>query len=341
MDGGRSRRARGVYAALVLVVLAVAAALSGSSRAGSNFGPTVDITVSPHVLTAGNSAYMVVKFTNPGPSTVNHVSATVQQKLANGSFGPLPLAADSFFNLPSGCQAQAAVPTGSTVTCDIGQVAPGLVRRVLQFTPPAATPSFFAGVQASFDEAKGTQLTDTVPGADEVAFRIAGSGEAGKCTATGNTLTAEDGIQRTFLGYSTETLGWNPCTPANAGVDGKSKPIGAPKAFGEISFTEFLSSGPADLATVKVYFLTTPQGITKKNIALYELANYPIDLSVTADGSGNITIPKCVLRDGILQIPSGSVFHSCLVGADNLPGGGIVAELRALGGSDPGFGGTG
>jgi hypothetical protein len=44
---------------------------------------------------------------------------------------------------------------------------------------------------------------------------------------------------------------------------------------------------------------------------------------------------------GVLQIPTNSPFHSCLVGVDNW-GGGLVATLLAKGGlSDPGWGGIG
>jgi hypothetical protein len=43
---------------------------------------------------------------------------------------------------------------------------------------------------------------------------------------------------------------------------------------------------------------------------------------------------------GVLQIPTNSPFHSCLVGVDNW--GGLVATLLAKGGlSDPGWGGIG
>src|SRR5438552_13435132 len=74
--------------------------------------------------------------------------------------------------------------------------------------------------------------------------------------------------------------------------------------FGEISFVDFLDG--AGLATVNVYFLSPPKGITKKNLALYELPSYPL-LTAT---DGGAAVPKCVSVNGTLQIPPNSHFLS-------------------------------
>lgn len=324
-----SSRLRFFGALLLAVALVVAATLTATSRAGS-VRASVGVQITPHVLTAGQRGLITIKFLNSGPSTVNHVLATV-----NAGTGNLPLPASAFAGLPTGCS---VTPGTSTVlTCDIGQVSPGLVRRVISFTAPAAVAPFSVHVSASFDEGKNTGLTDTVMGDDPFPFSIASGTDTtkkGQCTALGSTLPATDTDQQTVLTYQALPSTLLPCTPVSAGV----APGGPNNVahFGKVSFVDFLDGG--GLATVKIFFLSPPKGVTKKNLALYELPKYPIDLTAT---DGGAAVPPCVTVNGSLQIPSGSDFVSCIVSVDTLPGGGLVATLLARGGNDSGWGGAG
>jgi hypothetical protein len=331
MKSVASARLRFLGAILLAVTLIVAAALTATSRAGS-VRTSVDVQISPHVLTSGEHGLITIKFLNNGPSTVNHVLAKV-----NAATGPLPLPAGAFagFTLPTGCSV--AGDTSTVLTCDIGQVSPGTVRRVISFTAPAAVEPFSVHVSASFDEGKNSGLVDTVTGDDSFPFSIASSTDTtkkGKCTALGSTLTASDTDQQTQLTYQALPSTLLPCTPVSAGVT----PGGPTNVahFGKVSFVDFLDG--AGLGTVKIYFLSTPKGVTKKNLALYELPRFPIDLTAT---NGGAPVPACVTVNGILQIPSGSPFISCIVSVDTLSGGGLLATLLARGGDDGGWGGIG
>jgi hypothetical protein len=328
-----SSRLRSVGAILLVVTLVVAAALTATSRAGS-VRTSVDVQISPHVLTAGERGLITIKFLNTGPSTVNHVVATV-----NATSGPLPLPAGAFsgFTLPDGCSV--AGDTSTVLTCDFGQVPPGLARRIISFTAPATvTPTpFFVQVSASFDEGKNSGLTDTVTGSDPFPFSIgSGTDTKGQCTVLGDTLTAGDTVQQTSLTYQALPPAFLPCTPVSAGVNAVLKPNNVAHPFGEISFVDFLDG--AGLATVNVYFPSPPKNVTKKNLALYELASFPIDLTAT---NGGAPVPNCVTVAGSLQIPSDSGFASCVVLVDTLPGGGLFARLLSKGGPDNGWGGVG
>ena len=182
-------------------------------------------------------------------------------------------------------------------------------------------------------------MTDTVTGDDPFPFSIAsGTDTKGQCSLLGSTLTAGDIVQQTALTYLPLPSAFLPCTPVSAGVDTVRKPNNVAHPFPEVSFVDFLDG--AGLATVKIYFLSPPKGVTKKNLALYELARFPIDLTAT---DGGAAVPPCVTAtDGSLQIPVTSPpFISCIVSVDTLPGGGLIATLRARGGDDGGWGGIG
>ncbi len=331
-----SSRLRLFGALLLAVTLVVAAALTATSRAGS-VRTSVVITFSPHVLTVGQQVgqqgFLSIKFVNAGPSTVNHVF----ERVTDTSGNPLPLPKSAFdgFTLPTGC-----LVTGtntSLITCDLGQVAQGTVRKVISFSASAPT-AFTARVSASFDEGKQSGLTDTVVD-DDFPFSIVSSTDQtrrGQCGPNGSTLMALDSLQQTSITYPTlPPSALVPCTPASAGVDSINQPLNVTHPFGEISFVDFLDG--AGLATVKVYFFSPPKGITKKNLALYELPSYPL-LTAT---DGGAAVPPCVTVNGILQIPPGSDFVSCVVSVDTLSGGGLVATLLARGVNDNGYGGAG
>ncbi len=327
-----SSRVRRFSAILLAVTLVVVAMLTATSRAGS-VRASVDVQISPHVLTAGERGLITIKFFNAGPSTVNHVIAKV-----NAATGPLPLPAGAFsgFTLPTGCSV--AGDTSTVLTCDIGQVPPGPSRRVISFTAPATVAPFFVHVSASFDEGKNSGLTDTVTGDDPFPFSIgSGTDTKGQCTVLGSTLSAGDTVQQTALTYLPLPSAFLPCTPVSAGVDTVRKPNNVAHPFPEVSFVDFLDG--AGLATVKISFLSPPKGVTKKNLALYEPARFPIDLTAT---DGGAAVPPCVTAaDGSPQIPPKSGFISCIVSVDTLSGGGLIATLVARGGDDGGWGGAG
>ncbi len=334
-----SSRLRLFGALLLAVTLVVAAALTATSRAGS-VNTRVAVQITPHVLTAGQRGLITIKFNNLGPSTVNHVFATVKALFPSASgpptAGDLPIPATAFTDVPTGCNVT------TVLTCDIGQVPPGTVRRVFSFIAPAAVPTFFVHVSATFDEGKGTGLVDTVTGDDLFPFSIASSTDTtkkGQCTALGSTLTAGDTVQQTALTYLPLPPTLLPCTPVSAGVvPSVMNPTGVPHPFAKISFVDFLDG--AGLATVKIFILSPPKGVTKKNLALYELAQFPIDQLTATDGGA--PVPQCVTAtDGSPQIPSPSDFVSCVVSVDTLSGGGLVATLLARGGNDSGWGGAG
>src|SRR2546430_14933953 len=98
-----SSRLRFIGALLLAVTLVVAAAVTATSRAGSNFNPTAKVTLSPHVLTVGKLGFLSIKFINPGPSTVNHALATVTDKNNTGVGLPLPASAFPLSSIPSDC----------------------------------------------------------------------------------------------------------------------------------------------------------------------------------------------------------------------------------------------
>ena len=159
------------------------------------------------------------------------------------------------------------------MSCDIGQVPPGTRRRIISFKAPSTlTTPFFVHVSASFDEGKNSGLVDTVTGDDPFPFSIgSGTDTKGQCTAAapGSTLMAGDTVQQTALTYQPLPPTLLPCTPVSAGVDAVKKPIGVAHPYGEISFVDFLDG--AGLATVNVNFLSPPKGVTKKNLAVYDL----------------------------------------------------------------------
>jgi hypothetical protein len=345
-----SSRAR-MGAILLGVAVLVAAALTATTNAGS-VRTDAKVTVLPHLVSSGQKAFLRIQFINKGPSTVNHAFARVTAEFRiGGAFagtGPLPLPASAFGSVPAGCNVNPVPSSSVTLTCDIGQVQPGTAVRTFEFTAPAALSAgvpagatVHAHVDVSFDESKGSQLTDTSSKTDDFYFSIASSDgkQKGVCTGAGGTLEAADSAttQRTSLEYGALPLSIAPCTPASAGVaSGQPNNV---TSFSQVSFVEFLDG--AGLGRVKVYLPTIPQGITKKNLALYELARFPIDLTATTAG-GSAAIPTCVLMGGVLQIPANSPFHSCLVGVDPWLAGGLVATVLAKGGNtDPGWGGIG
>jgi len=84
----------------------------------------------------------------------------------------------------------------------------------------------------------------------------------------------------------------------SAGVrawDTVTKPNNVAHPFPEISFVDFLDGG--GLATVQISILSPPKGVTKKNLTLYELAKFPIDLTATREREtmtgGEQSCPSC------------------------------------------------
>jgi hypothetical protein len=316
------------------------AVVSGGQAGSTRTATTVKI--SPHVLTAGQQGFITVTFTNSGPSAVNHVVATINQAILDEDgevidTDPLPLSVGDFAAAPADCS---VVPAGSvTLTCDFGQVKPGVRRRVFSFTAPATVTPFNVHVTTTFDESKGSQLTDTVTDFDPYPFSSVSSTNSavkGECTTAANELAASDDVQGTSADPPALNTALFPCTPLSVGVNSVKQPNNVPTAFGEISFVDFLGDG--GLATVKVFFFELPDGVNKNDVqGLYELAKFPIDLTATNNGA---LVPQCVKIGGQFQIPNNSDFVSCVLGAPgNLPGGGLVFTLLAQGGEDSGWGG--
>ena len=311
----------GVVALAATLVVAGTVVSLGGAGSTRTFAA---IHVLPHVLTlksapAVTQGFIAAEFTNGGPSKVNHVLETITAK---GGSDPLPLPPNAFA-LPAGCAPNAS-GTGTIITCDLGQVSPGTVQRLISFTVPAGTPtplSFAAHISVSFDEAKGSQLTDTVT-ADDFPASIVSTKDGtqkGQCLAgTGGTLTASDKAQQISLDYPGLPTFVVPCTPGAAGAKHDN-------ALGDIAFVDFLDGN--GLATVTISI--SPSVVTKKTLQLIEYANYP-DPTPTVGTDGSQFVPSCV--NG--QIPL-TGFHSCVVTVDNLQ-----ATLLAQGGTDSGWGHT-
>jgi hypothetical protein len=332
-----------VTASLTLFIGLLAASLG---QAGS-VSTSAAVKIAPHVLTAGEDGFITVTFVNSGPSTVNHAFATVGQAFLDEEgevtgTGPLPLPASAFtsFDLPDDCSVVPVSASSSFVTCDFGQVKPGTVRRVISFTAPATVTPFNVHVSVTFDESKGSQLTDTVTSFDPYPFSTAvttNPAVKGECTLTASELSASNGAQGTTADPPALNTTLFPCTPLTVGVDSVKQPNNMPAAsiFGDVSFVDFL--GDAGLATVVVSFFDgIPAGVNKNNAELYELAKFPIDLTAT---NGGAPVPDCVKIGGQLQIPPSSDFISCVLRVDNIPGGGLAFTLLAEGGDDGGWGG--
>jgi hypothetical protein len=327
----RLGRRRALGALLLVIGLGVAAMLTATTQAASN-RITTKLVFSPHVLTVGEDGFLTISVINAGPSKINHAFAKVTQ--SNGSALPSSVTP---FDLPDGCSV-----TATEIGCDFGQVAPGTVSRLIRFHT-SATVSFIPRVSVSFDEGKGTQLTDTVVD-DDFPFFIVGASDqtqAGRCDVIPEALTAADATQATTITAPALSTAF-PCTPASAGLDATHQPLNVSKHFGEIAFVDFLDAGA--LAPVTLLFRVVPAGITKNNFALYELANFSPagdqNIYLTAT-NGGAAVPLC---NADLQIPAKSVAQgcvSCVVRFFNLQSGGVGADLRTRGGSDPGWGGIG
>jgi hypothetical protein len=320
---GHVRRRRLVAAIAFAAVLAVAASVVGLSRAGS-VRTGVTIQVLPHVLTLNTSGttqgLLASDFTNAGPSTVNHVFETITTNAPSGTV---------FTPTSSDCTA-----SGSTITCNIGQVAPGTVTRLISFTIPANTAPFTFNVSISttFDEGKGSGLTDTVTGSDSGTFVSTTDGtRKGQCLpGQGGSLTGSNGNQQTFLTYPGLPTAFVPCTPGAAGVNAGLNNVKG--EFGDTSFVEFLNGN--GLATVQITLFDPPPGVKKSNLFFVEYANYP-NPTPTNNGA---PVPNCQTVNGVLTIPPNSGFVSCVVSITNNPGGGLLATLLAQGGNDSGWG---
>jgi hypothetical protein len=291
----------------------------------------VTIQVLPHVLSYGSNGtqgLLAVDFTNAGPSTVNHVFETITTNVPTGTVFT-PSSAD--------CSS-----SGSTVTCNIGQVAPGTTQRFITFSIPAgaiATTSLpfklNAAVSTTFDEGKTTGLTDTVTDTDVGTVAAATDGtRKGQCAAAqGDTLTAANLNQQTTLTYNGLPTSLVPCTPGDAGVDPGHPDVKGVFQFGDTSFVEFLDG--AGLGRTQIILFNPPNTVKKTNLYFVEYANYP-DLTPTANGKA---VPKCATdASGNPTFPANSAFRSCVISIANISGGGLVGTLLVQGGTDPGWG---
>jgi hypothetical protein len=212
------------------------------------------------------------------------------------------------------------------------------VTRLISFSIPAGSVSlpftFNVSVSTTFDEGKGTGLTDTVTGNDTGTFvPTSDTTRKGQClSGQGGNLNATNGNQQTFLSYPGLAVTFSPCTPGESGVK-TGNPNNVAGEFGDTSFVEFLNGG--GLATVQITIFNPPSKINKNNLGFVEYANYPNDLTPT---NGGAPVPSCVTINGSLAIPPNSGYISCVVSVANRAGGGLIATLLVQGGGDGGWG---
>jgi hypothetical protein len=323
----------------IVGTIAVAAVL-GTAGIGKAASPNICLTAStstptnascvaqltaPHVLTAGQDAVSVTRFTNQsglGGATATHVvlsatfSAPVTVKgvtlFVNGS--PVSTAGCSPASL-------ATPPTSvATVSCPVGTIAgASSAKLVVRFS--ASTGMTVAG-SASYGEG-GNDTSPPRPNGTKNdmqtsrdSFTIAGGTSAqGKCfdtsadTVTGSTTTQ---VTTASIGAVDPSLDL-PCTPGGAGVDA----VGTrPTGFVPIWFTDFLTINSGGFATVTLDALFN----VPKSFVLRELTG--LDASAAASWTA---VPAC---NGSGLPPSGD---SCIFSTSNLPKGGVRWILHAFG----------
>ncbi len=326
---------------VALVGAVVLSAVLGTAGVGKAASPNICLTAStsttnascvaeltaPHVLTAGEDAVSVTRFTNQsnlGGASATHVvlSATflvgtvatqVTVKgitlFVNGS----PVSTTSCSPSP------ALLPTlVATVSCPAGTIAGGSsAKLVVRFS--ASTARTVAG-NASYGEGGNDSSPPRPNGAkndtqtSRDSFTIAGTSAFGDCfdtttaTVSGSTTTQ---LTRAELGAVDSSLDL-PCTPAGAGVD----TVGPrPAGFVDIWFTDFLAidNGGFGIVTLDALF-NVPKGFVLRELTGPD----------PSDAESWTPVPACV--SGLP--PSGD---SCIFDTSNLPKGGVRWILHAFG----------
>ncbi len=323
--------------------IAVAAVL-GTAGVGKAASPNICLTAStptknascvaqltaPHVVTAGQDAVSVTRFTNQsglGGSTATHVvlSATF---LVGTVATPVTVKGVTLFVNGSPVSTASCSPTSlanpvATVSCPVGTI-PGAssAKLVVRFT--AQTAMTVAG-SASYGEGGNDSATPRPNGTkndlqtSRDSFAIAGSTAAGNCVNTTTTTTVSGStatqVTTAAIGAVDPSLDL-PCTPAGAGVEDT---VGTrPTGFVPIWFTDFLTVDPnaGGFATVTLD-------------ALFNVPNSFVLRELTGTDPTNAAswtpVPACN-ASGLP--PSGD---SCIFATSNLPKGGKRWVLHALG----------
>jgi hypothetical protein len=319
--------------------IAVAAVL-GTAGIGKAASPNICLTAStpntnascvaeltaPHVVTAGQDAVSVTRFTNQsglGGSSATHVvvSATF---LVGTVATPVTVKGVTLFVNGSPVSTASCSPASlanpvATVSCPVGTI-PGASSAKLVVRFSASTAMTVAG-SASYGEG-GNDSTSPRPNGtkndlqtSKDSFTIAGTSAQGNCFDTsvaslsGSTATQ---VTTASIGAVDQSLDL-PCTPAGAGVD----TVGTrPTGFVPIWFTDFLAVDGGGFATVTLDALFN----VPKSFVLRELTG--LDAS---DAASWTAVPAC---NGSGLPPSGD---SCIFSTSNLPKGGVRWTLHALG----------
>jgi hypothetical protein len=280
----------------------------------------------PHVLTAGQDAVSVTRFTNQsglGGSTATHVvlSATF---LVGTVATPVTVKGVTLFVNGSPVSTASCSPASlanpvATVSCPVGTI-PGASSAKLVVRFSASTAMTVAG-SASYGEG-GNDSSPPHPNGTKNdlqtsrdSFTIAGTSAQGNCfdtslaTLSGSTATQ---VTTASIGAVDPSLDL-PCTPGGAGVD----TVGTrPTGFVPIWFTDFLTINSGGFATVTLDALFN----VPKSFVLRELTG--LDASAAASWTA---VPAC---NGSGLPPSGD---SCIFATSNLPKGGVRWTLHALG----------
>jgi hypothetical protein len=320
--------------------IAVAAVL-GTAGIGKAASPNICLTPSttnascvaqltaPHVLTAGQDAVSVTRFTNEsgiGGSSATHVvlSATF---LVGTVATPVTVKGVTLFvngspvSTASCSPASLATPPTSvaTVSCPVGTIAgDSSAKLVVRFS--ASSARTVAG-SASYGEGGNDSATPRPNGTkndlqtSRDSFTIAGTSAQGNCfdtslaTLSGSTATQ---VTTASIGAVDPSLDL-PCTPGGAGVD----TVGTrPTGFVPIWFTDFLTVNNGGFATVTLDALFN----VPKGFVLRELTGLN-----PSDAASWTAVPAC---NGSGLPPSGD---SCIFETSSLPKGGVRWILHAFG----------
>lgn len=327
----------GLFALVGTIAVAVVLGMAGIGKAASpniclssststKNASCVDELTAPHVLTAGNDAVSVTRFTNqsgPGGASATHVvlSATF---LVGTVATPVTVKGVTLFVNGSPVSTASCSPASladpvATVSCPVGTIAgESSAKLVVRFS--ASTAMTVAG-SASYGEGGNDSAPPRPNGTkndlqiSRDSFTIAGTSAQGNCfdtsttTVSGSTTTQ---ITTAAIGAVEPSLDL-PCTPAGAGVDSVGP---RPTGFVPIWFTDFLAINSGGFATVTLDALFN----VPKSFVLRELTG-----PNQSDAGSWTPVPAC---DESGLPPSGD---SCIFQTSSLPKGGVRWIIHALG----------
>ena len=326
------RKALALTGVLALITSALALVLAGGGTAasgnicknptttGNPYASCATELVSPHFLTAGNSAVSLTVFKNEAGSGGATATHTVLRVTFSHAVNVSSIAWSLNGSAPSSTGCTAPGTSLTSASCSIGNV-PGGGKAVMfvKFSTSLAE-TLNANVQYGEGAAQPNSVPNDSQDGKPDSLTIAsgtttgGTAAQGDCFATpsGGGATGNNGKQQTTVtvpGDGTLNL---PCMPIDAGVrdDGFAT---------QTSFVEFplLSSSTAPaILVIKVTPLPTS---LKKTFPLFEDRN--------GDGIFEITVPTCNAQP--TPIPAG--YDSCIFNRTALPKGGYELDLYATG----------